>query len=66
MNAKARFWSQYTLAITLFALLVLEIGARLILSDRQENARYLKISADFPQLQELLRDKKMFGEQRSL
>jgi hypothetical protein len=50
--------------MSIFALVVLGVDARIIPPDNSsENEKHLKISAEFPELQELIRDKNIHGPQ---
>lgn len=64
MNKKELSWVKYVTILIFSVLVLLEVTARIFLPDGRENSRYLKVSAELPELEDLLRDKKSFIDQR--
>jgi hypothetical protein len=58
---KRRSLSLYFVGLFVVSIVVIEIGWRLISTEKSENPRYLAASKDFPELQQLLKDKYIGG-----
>jgi hypothetical protein len=64
MDKKVLFWFKYVAILIVSVIVLLEVASRIIVPHGRENPLYLEMSTALPELQDLLRDKKSFTDQR--